>query len=77
MLLFLDPSSHDLWLEVHKLPRDTWVSDLDTMAAAIKKKEEKEKKDEMMSEVNNTNKCYVLFSSHCYVHKALLSYMNI
>ncbi|XP_053405334.1 WD repeat-containing protein 93-like isoform X3 [Mercenaria mercenaria] len=46
-----NPSSHDLWLEVHKLPRDTWVSDLETMTAAIKKKEEKEKREEAMSEL--------------------------
>ncbi|XP_052796176.1 WD repeat-containing protein 93-like isoform X3 [Mya arenaria] len=42
--------THDMWLEVHKLPRDTWVSDLDTIVTAIKKKEEKEKRDEAMSE---------------------------
>jgi hypothetical protein len=40
-----------MWLEVHKLPKDTWVSDLETITAAIKKKEDKEKKEEAMSEV--------------------------
>ncbi|XP_060554137.1 WD repeat-containing protein 93-like isoform X3 [Ruditapes philippinarum] len=47
-----NPSSHDMWLEVHKLPKDTWVSDLETITAAIKKKEDKEKKEEAMSEMD-------------------------
>ncbi|XP_052279521.1 WD repeat-containing protein 93-like isoform X3 [Dreissena polymorpha] len=40
----------DIWLEIYKLPRDTWVTDLETIVTALKKKEEKEKRDEATSE---------------------------
>jgi len=43
---WLDGGSHEMWLEIHKLPKDTWLPDLESIVTAIKKKEEKEKKDE-------------------------------
>lgn len=52
LLNSIDGGSHDIWLEVYKLPKDTWLPDLEAVVTAIKKKEEKEKqKEEAMSEM--------------------------
>ena len=43
-MFVVDPSAKEMWLEIHKLPKDNWLNELDTIIQAIKKKEEK--KDE-------------------------------
>jgi len=56
-----DASSQEVWLEILRCPRETWVSDIETVMAAIRKKEEKEKQDEAMSEVVGSS---VVFQLH-------------
>ncbi|KAH3835615.1 hypothetical protein DPMN_108970 [Dreissena polymorpha] len=53
MVTFSVGGGQDIWLEIYKLPRDTWVTDLETIVTALKKKEEKEKRDEATSEVTH------------------------
>ena len=42
-----------MWLEVHKLPRENWLSELDTIVQALKKKEEKKEEQAISEAVND------------------------
>lgn len=57
--VFENPETRDIWLEIHKLPRENWVTELENIKAKLQKKEEppkeiKEIKEEPSSEVADT-----------------------
>ena len=46
-----DPESQDVWLEIHKLPRDAWVSEIDAVLTQIKKEAEKREQKQEQGKV--------------------------
>ena len=60
-VFFVDVAAKEMWLEVHKLPKENWLSEIDTIVQALKKREEKKEKEEQaMSEVVSQS---LIFSS--------------
>ena len=57
-MFVLDPSAKEMWLEVHKLPKENWINELDTIIQAIKKKEEK-KDEQTISEMVTIQDCFI------------------
>lgn len=58
-VVFENPESRDVWLEIHKLPRESWVTELENAKAKLQKKEEvketKEVKEDTVSEAGETS----------------------
>lgn len=58
-----------MWLEVHKLPKENWLIELDALVQAVKKQEEK-KEEHAISEVVIVIDIYYLFKIHVFVQCA-------
>jgi len=51
LCLILDPETRDIWLEIHKLPRENWVTELENIKAKLQKKEEPPKVSNIIMKV--------------------------
>lgn len=45
MFVMADTNSKDVWFEVHKLPRELWIKELETIETAMQKQKEQEQKE--------------------------------
>ncbi|XP_052098302.1 WD repeat-containing protein 93-like isoform X4 [Mytilus californianus] len=53
-VVFENPESRDIWLEIHKLPRENWVTELDNIKAKLQKKEEPKQEMKEVKEEEST-----------------------
>ncbi|CAC5396496.1 unnamed protein product [Mytilus coruscus] len=53
-VVFENPESRDIWLEIHKLPRENWVTELDNIKAKLQKKEEPKQEVKEVKEEEST-----------------------
>ena len=62
--IVVDVSAKEMWLEVHKLPKENWLNELDTIVQALKKKEEKKDEQTISDVVTFSNRSVCLEHVH-------------